>query len=553
MLLGYFHDATQVAYYRVIYPLATLNQVVFQAFLVLYTPSAARLFARDDTRGIDRLYWSNAVWMGTLSFPIFILTCGFARPVIRLLYGERYLPSSTVLLLIAVGYFFSVAMGFNVQTLQVFGKIRYITIVNVTAIVANVVANLIVIPRYGVVGAAAVTLGTIVLHNLLNQAALWLLGIRLPGRRYWGFFVVLTLASAGVLFIHFMATRHFMLAVLLSAMAIAVVMLTGIAELDLHETFPEAMRIPLLRTLCARKFSFRYFLLKALDAIVTADHSRQTRWIDDARAIFRPRIAHYDRVAAIARLTRRISPAAAEKGLKALLRPETLPFAVSDLSLAGFGFSATVFRVATPRGNFALKIYRDSLGYGLDDVLNSIEGFQRQHDLVAAAYNDDRKLVLPVRFCVLQAPLLATPAAAGVQPFLPGAKQDLFLEFSDEEILALAREHGNFRADFEEFARATLALARNGDFCLDILGRENVVVVQAPEPRLVIMDTGGFQLSQLRRFFPERLALLQRYLERLERLSRRLAGGEIVQAPPPSEDAADDSTLDDVAPFERTA
>jgi hypothetical protein len=337
------------------------------------------------------------------------------------------------------------------------------------------------------------------------------------------------------------------LAVLLSLAAATAVLLTGLAELDLHETFPEAMRIPLLGTLCARKFSLRYFLLKALDAVVTADRTPVQRWADDARALVHPRGAHYDRVGAAARLAARLWPGAGAVASRVLLRPDKLPFAVSDIELAGYGFSATVFRMTTPAGEYALKVYRDSLGHNLRDALAYVAEFQRHHEVVTAAYNWQRKMVLPVRFCVLQAPLLGSLAAAGVQPFLCGTKRDLFHDLSDEEILALAWRHEGFRQDFKAFVWGTLTLARTGDYCLDILGRENVVVAETAEPRLVIMDTGGFQLSQLELFFPERLARLNTYLERLERLARQLEDGQ------PAEPGKTVLDFDDVAPFEQTA
>ena len=522
MLLGYFHDAVQVAYYRVIYPVATLNQVVFQAFIVLFTPSAAKLFARGDVRGIHRLYWSNAVWMGTLSFPIFIITCGFAHPLVTLLYGARYDSSALVLMLIAAGYFVSVATGFNAQTLQVFGKVRYITMVNVAAILANVVANILVIPRYGAVGAAAVTLGTMVLQNLLNQVALWFVGIRLPGRRYWGFFTSLTLACGAVVAIHFFAIRHLWLAIGLSCGSALLVLLVGVAELDLHETFPEGQRLPILGMLCSRKFSARYLVLKTLDAVVTAHHNTTGCWHDDARTIFQARAAHYDRVAAAARIMATLCPAGAGFYARQILRFDRLPFAGPDADLAGFGFSSTVFRMKTSAGEHALKIYRDSLGYRLEYVQSVLDGLRRQYELVATSYNSERELVLPVRFLVLHSPILGSPAAAGIQPFLADAHDDLFHDLSDEKILDLACRHEGFRGDFESFVRQTLDLAENHDFCLDILGRENVAVVYRDEPRIVIMDTGGFRLSSLRHLHPERLARLQSYIARMSSLLRQL-------------------------------
>jgi hypothetical protein len=123
---------------------------------------------------------------------------------------------------------------------------------------------------------------------------------------------------------------------------------------------------------------------------------------------------------------------------------------------------------------------------------------------------------------VLQSPLLGSVAAAGVQPYLSGKRLDLFRDFDDQQLLALARENESFRRDLAAFAHASLELAGSADFCLDILGQENVVVALSPVPRLVVMDTGGFQLSHLERVFPERLVRLHSYLNRLDTLARQL-------------------------------
>ena len=73
--------SVDVAAFRAVQPTARLNQIVLQSFALLFTPAAARLFARDDREGINTLYWQNAAWMAIFSFPIFALTFSLAGPI----------------------------------------------------------------------------------------------------------------------------------------------------------------------------------------------------------------------------------------------------------------------------------------------------------------------------------------------------------------------------------------------------------------------------------------------------------------------------------------
>ena len=88
------------------------------------------------------------------------------------LYGEAYSDSAIYLALLSLGYYFNVALGFNGLTLNVVGRLRYIVTLNILAAVTNVGLNLILIPRYGALGAAIGTTVTLVVHNVLKQAGL---------------------------------------------------------------------------------------------------------------------------------------------------------------------------------------------------------------------------------------------------------------------------------------------------------------------------------------------------------------------------------------------
>jgi O-antigen/teichoic acid export membrane protein len=245
LFLGYFHDTVQVAMYRVVLPAAHVNSLVNLSFSLLYTPLAARLFARQDHAGINTLYWRTAIWMAVLSFPIFALTFSLAKPITVLLYGARYESSWPILQLLSLGYFFNVALGFNGLTLKVLGKLRYVVIINAAAVLANLVLSLVLVPRYGALGAGIATAGALIFHNILKQAGLRLVaGLSIFEWQYLSFYMILAAAAAGLLLVQRFVIPSLWVTVPIAALVSLLVLALTREKLRVEETFPELLRLP---------------------------------------------------------------------------------------------------------------------------------------------------------------------------------------------------------------------------------------------------------------------------------------------------------------------
>jgi len=247
VLLEHFRGTADVAAFRVVQPTAGLNQLVIGSFTLLFTPLAARLFARNDREGLNNLYWQTAIWMAVLSFPIFAVTFSLAKPITVLLYEKRYADSAVILALLSFGYYFNTALGFNGLTLKVFGKLRYIVVINLLAAAINVGINLLLIPRYGALGAAIGTCGTLVAYNIFKQAGLQLgTGISLFERRHLKVYGVITLGVVLLLVVQITLSPPIIASLALSALVSLVVV--GLTRKSLHvgQTFPELRRLPIV-------------------------------------------------------------------------------------------------------------------------------------------------------------------------------------------------------------------------------------------------------------------------------------------------------------------
>src|SRR6266851_1565125 len=248
LLLGYFHPISTVAYYRVVLPAACLCSMVPDNFMPLYMPSASRLFAKGDTPGINHLFWETSLWMSVLAFPIFLATACFAQPLTIFLYGARYAPSAPILAILSLGHFINVVFAFNGATLKVLGKISLMVILNIVTPIIIIVFNLLLIPRYGAIGAAVATTAGLIMQNVLRQLSLWLGGggISFFEKRHAPFFLMLGSSAVGLYLIQLFTPNNIYVALTLALAVSTFVLWLVKRHLKIADIFPEILRLPVI-------------------------------------------------------------------------------------------------------------------------------------------------------------------------------------------------------------------------------------------------------------------------------------------------------------------
>ncbi|WP_236010295.1 oligosaccharide flippase family protein [Candidatus Laterigemmans baculatus] len=242
-LLEFFVGSAAVAAFRAVFPVARLNMIVFDSFKTLYVPTAARLFARDDHRSISDLYWQNATWLAVLTFPLFIATFSLAYPTTTLLFGDRYAGSASILAILSLGCYAHVVFGFNTLTLRVYNRVRSIVIIDVAAATLAIAANCILIPRYGAVGGAWATCGTLLLQNLLHQVVLVRGGhVAAMDARFAQSAATLVSGALLLLLAQSLLRPSMPVAIGLGISTVAIVSWLNLRHLDVESTFPELQR-----------------------------------------------------------------------------------------------------------------------------------------------------------------------------------------------------------------------------------------------------------------------------------------------------------------------
>jgi O-antigen/teichoic acid export membrane protein len=169
-----------------------------------------------------------------------------AEPLTALLYGARYEQSWFLLQLISFGYYFNVVLGFNGLTLKVFGKVRYVVIINFVAVGVNIILSFLLIPRYGALGAALAMAGSMIVHNILKQAGLRLASVvSVFNRQYLSFYIIITLCALGIFLFQILITNSIYILIPIAALVSLLVLRLCQEKLRIEETFPEVLKIPL--------------------------------------------------------------------------------------------------------------------------------------------------------------------------------------------------------------------------------------------------------------------------------------------------------------------
>lgn len=149
--------------------------------------------------------------------------------------------------------------------------------------------------------------------------------------------------------------------------------------------------------------------------------------------------------------------------------------------------------------------------------MRQAEDFRDRYEMVARWYADS-SLVVPTSFVILRGPLLGLPAVACLQPRIAGELADFFAHHSDRQLVNLLRLHPALQAQFCNFVTRTLSVAREQSMCVDLVGRDNLLLVATRDGmRLQLIDFGVFNLHRLQMNAP---ALYSEAGERLARLAR---------------------------------
>lgn len=158
-LIGHFGTLQEVGIYSVNYSFWSLPYLMVNAWLeVLTRPIIYDKAANGEWSRVKVTIYSRVALGLSLSIVGTVLILALLEPISTLLLGETYRVGWEFVMAIAISHCFYV-LGNSVLPIFLATKTAHVILVaNTIAAIVNVATNLVVIPRYGVLGAAMATL-----------------------------------------------------------------------------------------------------------------------------------------------------------------------------------------------------------------------------------------------------------------------------------------------------------------------------------------------------------------------------------------------------------
>jgi len=167
IFLGFFRGPTQVGVYSAVFTLGRLVLVLLLSFSFLTMPVISRHHDEDNHDEVRRIYESVSKWLVLLSFPLAFLIIVFPEFVISLTFGAEYTGGSLALRVLGIGFLLRTVSGPNEDALLAAGHSRGLMVDGLGALATYLLLGLVLIPRYGILGAAVAITVTFGVMNLL--------------------------------------------------------------------------------------------------------------------------------------------------------------------------------------------------------------------------------------------------------------------------------------------------------------------------------------------------------------------------------------------------
>ena len=165
LMLGSMTTTVDVGVYHTAFKLSMFAAVALMSVNSIASPKFAEMFAKKDFLGLKKVVHQSTKMIFWSSFPLVIVFFMFPDFLLGL-FGEEFKVGVTAFIFLSCGRLISSFSGSVGNILQMTGNQNIYAIILLIGAILNVVLNLILIPLYGINGAAVASMSSIIVWNI---------------------------------------------------------------------------------------------------------------------------------------------------------------------------------------------------------------------------------------------------------------------------------------------------------------------------------------------------------------------------------------------------
>lgn len=173
LLLGALASTSAAGIYAALTRYLVVGNTLQAALVRAFQPEMTRLLALEDSAASRRLFQTTTGWSMMLTWPAYVVMIVHAPALLRV-FGEEYVAGATAMTVLALAWMVGTAVG-PVDAVLVLSGRSALSMFNIgAALVVNLTLNILLIPRMGILGAAWAWSASVLVHNLLPLAQVWM-------------------------------------------------------------------------------------------------------------------------------------------------------------------------------------------------------------------------------------------------------------------------------------------------------------------------------------------------------------------------------------------
>lgn len=169
-MIGVFMDSANVGVYNVALKVSLFINLPLTAINAILAKNIASLHHKGNADGLRKYVKRSTAMILALAYPIGLLVILLRGPLLNM-FGDGFEGGTEVLLILALGALINVSAGSVGLILQMTGGEKSYRNILLATLLLSVILNVLLIPKFGIMGAAFSTLATSAFWNALSVIA----------------------------------------------------------------------------------------------------------------------------------------------------------------------------------------------------------------------------------------------------------------------------------------------------------------------------------------------------------------------------------------------
>jgi O-antigen/teichoic acid export membrane protein len=174
VLLGTFNTVTGVGVFAIVSSINMVGRISYQSIIASVKPFLAELYAQEKLDQMGHLYQTTTRWTLMTNLPIFLLMVLYPAPLLSI-FGKSFVAGASALAILAFAELANAGTGICGSIIDMTGYTKLKLVNSVIWVLLLSITNVLLIPGWGIVGAAAATLISTTIINLLRVIEVWFL------------------------------------------------------------------------------------------------------------------------------------------------------------------------------------------------------------------------------------------------------------------------------------------------------------------------------------------------------------------------------------------